>query len=153
MTPHTASSHGLLTPAGPRRSRWLDLPTHRASVKIARDVVREQLFAWRQAGDLCTDAVLLISELATNAVLHARGGRMLCGVELLTDVQLRVEVHDENAAEHHGELGLSPRHSPAPHAENGRGLLLVQQIADAWGVTRSSRTSGNAVWAALHTGI
>lgn len=153
MTPHAASSQGLLTPAGTRRSRWLDLPTHRASVKIARDVVREQLCAWRQAGDLCTDAVLLVSELATNAVLHGRGGRMLCGVELLADTQLRVEVHDENREEPHGELGLLPPRSPAPHAESGRGLLLVQQIADAWGVTRSTRTTGNAVWAALRTGV
>jgi anti-sigma regulatory factor (Ser/Thr protein kinase) len=152
VTPHIAPPHGLLTPAGPRPSRWLELPTHRASVKIARDVVREQLFAWRQAGDLCTDAVLLISELATNAVLHARGGRMLCGVELLTDARLRVEVHDECGDRDQGELGL-PRRSPAAHAENGRGLLLVQQIADAWGVTRSTRTTGNAVWAALRTGI
>lgn len=148
MTPHTAASHGLLTPAGPHRSRWLDLPTHRASVKIARDVVREQLFAWRQAGDLCTDAVLLISELATNAVIHTGGGRMLCGVLLEADSHLRVEVHDEDRA----ELSL-PCGSPALHAENGRGLLLVRQLADAWGVTRSSRTSGNAVWAALRTAL
>ncbi|MHB9863918.1 ATP-binding protein [Streptomyces sp. YIM S03343] len=150
MTPHTASSHGLLTPSGPRRSHWLDLPAHRASVKIARDVVREQLCVWRQAGDLCTDAVLLISELATNAVLHARGGRMLCGVELVPESELRVEVHDEYGDGDHREPCL-PRLSPAPHAESGRGLLLVEQIADAWGVTRSTRTTGNVVWAALRT--
>ncbi|WP_338058726.1 ATP-binding protein [Streptomyces mangrovisoli] len=116
-------------------------------MKAARDAVRERLFAWGQPGDLCMDAVLLVSELATNAVLHAAGGTMLCGLVLTGDGCLRLEVHDEE----HERIAL-PDGRPDRDAENGRGLLLVRQIATAWGVRRSTRTTGNAVWAVLRAG-
>jgi anti-sigma regulatory factor (Ser/Thr protein kinase) len=104
----------------------------------------ERLTAWRLPGELRADAVLLLSELATNAVLHTVSARILCGIGLITDRRLRLEVHD------HDRTGRGlPRRDPGPDDEGGRGLLLVQHIADTWGVHRSALTGGNAVWATL----
>jgi len=94
--------------------------------------------------DLCADAVLLVSELATNALRHTLSARILCGIGLVTDDCLRLEVHDHD----HTGRGL-PRCEPGPEDEGGRGLVLVEAIADIWGVDRSRLTGGNAVWANL----
>lgn len=103
-----------------------------------------QLTAWRIPDGVCADAVLLISELATNAVRHTPSTRILCGIGLVTDRCLRLEVHD------HDYVGgrLQPR-GPGPDDECGRGLLLVAELADAWGADRSTLTGGKAVWATL----
>jgi anti-sigma regulatory factor (Ser/Thr protein kinase) len=108
----------------------------------------ERLASWRVPGEARADAVLMLSELATNAVLHTLSTRILCGVELSVDGCLRVEVHDRD----HRTRSLPPC-TPGPEDENGRGLLLVRQIADRWGVARSTRTGGNVVWASLRTAI
>lgn len=108
----------------------------------------ERLASWQLPCELRADAVLLLSELATNAILHTVGARILCGAGLITDGCLRLEVHDHD----YTGRGLPPR-DPGPDDENGRGLLLVQQIADTWGVDRSTRTGGNAVWAILTTAV
>ncbi|MFG2682026.1 ATP-binding protein [Streptomyces sp. NPDC048392] len=148
MTPHTTPSPGLLPPARPDREHWFDLPSLRISVRTARDTVRRQLRAWRLPGDVCTDAVLLVSELATNAVIHSESNRMLCGLSLTSHQQLRIEMHDD------GRTSASPTGSRSgSHDEGGRGLLIVQQLADSWGTARSSRTGGNAVWAVLRVGL
>ncbi|MGP4048123.1 ATP-binding protein [Streptomyces sp. 2A115] len=101
---------------------------------------------WHLPGELCADAVLLLSELATNAILHTVSTRFLCGAGLITDGRLRIEVHDGDCTGR-----ALPRRDPDLDDESGRGLLLVQQIADAWGVDRSALTGGNAVWATLPT--
>ncbi len=105
-----------------------------------------RLTAWRLPGELCADAVLLVSELATNAVRHALGTRFLCGVGLLGVGCLRLEVHDQDRSGR-----VLPRCEPGPDDEGGRGLLLVEQLARTWGVDRSRLTGGNAVWANLET--
>ncbi|MEV0017813.1 ATP-binding protein [Streptomyces tendae] len=144
MTPHTSPSPGLLPPARPDREHWFDLPSLRISVRTARDTVRRQLRTWRLPGDVCTDAVLLVSELATNAVLHSAGDRVLCGLSLTSREQLRIEVHDD------GNTSAGPTGARSgPQDESGRGLLIVQQLADSWGTARSGRTGGNSVWAVL----
>ncbi|WP_308401255.1 ATP-binding protein [Streptomyces sp. AC512_CC834] len=113
-------------------------------MRTARDTVRRQLRAWRLPGDVCTDAVLLVSELATNAVLHSQSNRMLCGLSLTTHKQLRIEMHDD------GHTSASPTGARSgSQDESGRGLLIVQQLADSWGTARSIRTGGNTVWAVL----
>ncbi|MET7682512.1 ATP-binding protein [Streptomyces sp. NPDC005423] len=147
MSPHTTSSPKLLDVASPERAHWLELLAHRSSVRVARRAVRGQLAKWRLPGELCADAVLLVSELATNVVRHTPSTRFLCGVGLVTDTCLRIEVHDHD----YGGSDLA-RREPAPEDESGRGLLLVQEIAGTWGVDRSTLTGGNAVWATLLTG-
>jgi anti-sigma regulatory factor (Ser/Thr protein kinase) len=149
VTPHTSPSPGLLPPTRPDREHWFDLPSLRISVRTARDTVRRQLRAWRLPGDVCTDAVLLVSELATNAVIHSGSDRMLCGLSLTSREQLRIEVHDD------GHTSARPACSGSGSGsrdESGRGLLIVQQLADSWGTARSGRTGGNIVWAVLRLG-
>ncbi|MDQ1032556.1 anti-sigma regulatory factor (Ser/Thr protein kinase) [Streptomyces umbrinus] len=144
MSPHTTPSLRLLGSTSPDTAHWLELPAHRTSVKVARNTMGERLTAWRLPDELCADAVLLVSELATNAVLHTVSTRILCGVGLMREGGLRLEVHDQDRTGR-----LLPRCDPGPDDENGRGLLLVQHIADTWGVDRSALTGGHAVWATL----
>lgn len=129
----------------PRREYWIGLPALRTSAKSARDTVRDRLRAWKVPGDTCCDAVLLVSELTTNAVLHTGSGHVLCGLTLTGDERrLRIELHDD------GRTPLRPpQHLAGPDAESGRGLLLVQQLADRWGSARSTRAEGKVVWAEL----
>ncbi|KOU73286.1 hypothetical protein ADK57_09235 [Streptomyces sp. MMG1533] len=128
----------------PERTHWIELPAHRSNIRIARHSMQARLAAWRLPCEMSADTVLLVSELATNAVCHTPGMRVLCGIGFVADNCLRVEVHD------HGCPGSTlPPCEAGPEDENGRGLFLVQEIAHAWGVDRSRLTGGNAVWATL----
>ncbi|MEU6844905.1 ATP-binding protein [Streptomyces sp. NPDC046716] len=121
------------------------MPALRTSARSARDTVRDRLRAWQVPGDTCCDAVLLVSELTTNAVLHTDSGHVVCGLTLTGDERLlRIELHDG------GQVPVrAPEQYPGPAEENGRGLFLVQQIADRWGSARSTRAEGKVVWAEL----
>lgn len=144
MSPQTTSSRQLLDAADPERTHWIELPAHRSSVGVARRSVGTRLRSWSLPGEVCSDAVLLLSELATNAVCHTLSVRILCGIGLVTDGVLRLEVHD------HDHSGPTLRQCRADlDDEGGRGLFLVEQLADSWGVDRSRLTGGNAVWANL----
>ncbi|MEU0244796.1 ATP-binding protein [Streptomyces sp. NPDC006235] len=148
MSPHTTSTPQFLDAVRPGRTHWLELPSHRTSVRVARHATQARLASWRIPDDVCANAVLLVSELVTNAVLHTPGAWVLCGVGRRTQGRFRLEVHD-------GDLtgrGI-PDHCPGLDDEGGRGLLLVREIADSWGVTRSPLTGGNAVWASLATAL
>jgi len=107
------------------------------SVAQARAFAREMLETW-DAGDLADSVVLLVSELVTNAVVHAGTTARL---ELRLDPQsVRVEVED-----------LHPKRAlpmvvdqPTAEAENGRGLLITFSLASAWGVDYTS--ASKRVW-------
>ena len=103
-------------------------------VSYVRHQARRVLQLW-QLGDLMAAAEVLISELATNAVRHAR---TLFTVTVAWDgATLRVEVRDASP--------LTPRPQlTRPDRESGRGLLLVDAIATAWGVDLSP--DGKTVW-------
>ncbi|MEU6914527.1 ATP-binding protein [Streptomyces olindensis] len=148
MSPHTTSHPRFLDAVRPGRTHWLELPPHRASVRAARHATRARLAAWQVPDEVCANAELLVSELVTNAVLHTLSERILCGVRLQPEECFRLEVHD-------GDLtgrGI-PERCPDLDDEGGRGLLLVREIADSWGITRSPLTGGNAVWASLATAL
>jgi len=129
------------------------LPRHPASVSLARRRVRDHLADWGHSADdpALEDTVLLVSELATNAVLHgpppsssSRGYPHLerefeVAVTALADGSCFIEVSDEGFAE--------PRTRPVTDwEESGRGLHLVEHIAVAWGVWSRGRY-GKTVWA------
>lgn len=86
-------------------------------------------------GDLVDVCVLLVSELATNAVLHARTPFTVT-IEL--DAVLRVEVHDDDPRPPH------PR-DYGPEASSGRGMHLVEALADGSG-TVTDAEGGKSVW-------
>ncbi len=102
-------------------------------VGAARRFVSSSLRAW---GVEPADVPLLVSELATNAVLHARSdfSVMVC----LDDDRVRVEVSDANPRL--PALGAIPS-----DAHSGRGLMIVAEMAAAWGV-ESHPGSGKTIW-------
>ena len=106
-----------------------------ASAGHARRFVDEVLSRW-QCDEVLDDVKLLVSELVTNAVIHA-GSDVQVAVRLLTDA-IRIEVVDRAPV-----VSLRPS-DPADDAESGRGLLLVETMASAWGV--EPLDGGKAVW-------
>lgn len=110
-----------------------DLPPATASAGAARRFVRDALGSPDEA--LLADVELLVSELVTNAVLHASSSPRLDVV--LDDEQVRVEVYDDDPA--------MPRMlEPEADASGGRGILLLDRIASRWGAER--RGEGKLVW-------
>jgi anti-sigma regulatory factor (Ser/Thr protein kinase) len=90
------------------------------------------------AAELIDDAVLCVSELVTNAVLHARTPIQL---EVRAGAgMLHVDVCDSGGA----RIDLPPREEPGEGLESGRGLYIVQALSSRTGV-RATR-SGTCVW-------
>ncbi|MFC6083063.1 ATP-binding protein [Sphaerisporangium aureirubrum] len=114
----------------------LDLIGAVASVPVARAFVRETLGATHPALD---DVTLLASELTTNAVLHSdsRDGGPVRLTLAEHDHAVRLTVTDTGSATH-------PRPNHDPCGEHGRGLLLVEGISQAWGVTNEA--TSRSVW-------
>lgn len=116
------------------------LRPHPASVGEARRIVRDEL---SRAGrdDLVETAELLVSEVVTNALVHAGTAirlRAWVGAE-----GLRVEVDD-------GSLQLPSPRNNATLAGTGRGLRLLQRMVDSWGA--HPHTDGKTVWFELSVG-
>ncbi|MCH5675281.1 SpoIIE family protein phosphatase [Streptomyces gilvus] len=100
------------------------------SVATARSFVRDTLQGWGFA-DIVDDAVVLTSELVTNAVVHAgTSADVLC---LRTDEGVRVEVADRYP-EREIPLQGHPVTMGSPDREGGRGLQLCAALAGRWGV-------------------
>ncbi|GGS16460.1 hypothetical protein GCM10010252_64770 [Streptomyces aureoverticillatus] len=104
------------------------------SVATARSFVRDTLQGWGFS-DIVDDAVVLTSELVTNAVVHAgTAADVLC---LRTEDAVRIEVSD-----HYPEREIPLQGSPAtmgsPDREGGRGLQLCAALATRWGVDYTS---------------
>jgi anti-sigma regulatory factor (Ser/Thr protein kinase) len=90
-------------------------------------------------GDLVDDAAIIVSELVTNAVLHA-GSQVHLSV-FPHDGGVRIEVADVSSH--------LPRWSPVEDgATSGRGLILVNQLSSRWGAERTA-DGGKLVWAEL----
>lgn len=122
-------------------------------VADVRRLLRESLRHWGVPA-LADTAVLLTTELVTNALRHTDRGAVLTAT-LTTGpnapagsapplCRLRVEVRDFN--HRHPRL-----RAPSTHNTSGRGLQLVQSLADAWGVHAEGDGSGKVVWFELDT--
>ena len=123
---------GRRQPVGRRDS--CRLPRDPSGPGVARRFVERRLVEWGRAADVDV-ALLLTSELVTNALLHA-GGVDEISLEERGD-RVRVAVHDPSP------VVPRPRHYGA-EAVTGRGLSLVRQVAVLSGVTRTA--TGKAVW-------
>ncbi|MFH8655048.1 SpoIIE family protein phosphatase [Streptomyces afghaniensis] len=100
------------------------------SVASARSFVRDTLQGWGFA-DIVDDAVVLTSELVTNAVVHAgTSADLLC---LRSDEGVRIEVADRYP-EREIPLQASAINMGSPDREGGRGLQLCAALAGRWGV-------------------
>lgn len=112
---------------------------HPRCVALARSQMRKALARWDLVG-IEGRAVLVVSELVTNAVVHARvRGREVATRYVRLDGGVRIEVHDASD---------EPPVPRAPDDDGGFGLYLVEQFADRWGVADRGGI-GKCVWAAV----
>jgi anti-sigma regulatory factor (Ser/Thr protein kinase) len=111
------------------------LATGPAAAAEARRRVRSAIQSWQNPVDPDT-AILLTSELVTNAVRHEAGQAVMLVVTCARG-QLRVDVYDTSRS--------WPAVADVPaDAETGRGLLLVETLSDEWGFYRTP--AGKAVY-------
>jgi DNA-binding NarL/FixJ family response regulator len=104
------------------------------SAGVARKFVDETLRRW-DCGEQLDVINLLVSEVVTNAIVHA-GTDVEVSVELKPDA-VRIEVSDET-------LSMPAPRDASDEETSGRGLALVEALASAWGV--ETRPEGKVVW-------
>jgi anti-sigma regulatory factor (Ser/Thr protein kinase) len=108
-----------------------------SSVAQARLFARDCLDRWGLE-DQAADVELVVDELVTNAIRHSRGPVTLSIGRRLD--RIVVQVQDPSPA--------PPEHEhPGVLADQGRGLLLVEELATGWGTTPVD--DGKRVWAEL----
>ncbi len=120
-------------------SAGMSLPPSFASAARARRFAARHLHEWG-CDELTEDARLIVSELVTNMVRHAPHGgylKLMAGPD-----RVRITMTD------HGDGDIAARR-PDPHAASGRGLLIVQEVAAAWGVEQGPDDRGHTVWCDL----
>jgi anti-sigma regulatory factor (Ser/Thr protein kinase) len=101
-------------------------PRQARSAPLARRFVTE-VIGQHPAAD---DAVLLTSELVTNALVHARDATTVTVRVTLTTAFIRVDVSDD------GRTGIPHWRDADSRAEDGRGFQIVNALAERWGFTR-----------------
>ncbi|MGV9451765.1 ATP-binding protein [Streptomyces sp. NPDC003635] len=139
---------GRPEPAAGRQVRALILAGESGVVPLARDFTRQALYAWgwlpaagadqRAAAE---DVLLVVSELVTNACLHAEGPdqlRITCDNKVI-----RLEISDRGAGQ------PAPRTPHRAGRPGGHGMFIVQRLCLDWGVVRTPGGTGKTVWAEL----
>jgi CheY-like chemotaxis protein len=130
----------LLETLGAAREQQATIELRRdlGSVMQARRFVRETFAAWGVSRAV-DDALIVVSELVTNAITHADSP---CQVRLSIDrTSVRVEVSDEG-------VGTPDPQPPSATSEHGRGLHLIGALTAAWGIQQIP-DDGKIVWAEL----
>jgi anti-anti-sigma factor len=126
--------------APPRRVTRIRLPNALTSPRIAREFARSTCADW-EVEQLSDDATLLVGELMSNAVIHTSA-----------DPRVRLELRRRvfSIAVYDDEPGEVSMRDPGGMVSGIHGLLLVAQIAVAWGCAPTS-DGGKVVWATLRT--
>ncbi|MFC8505883.1 ATP-binding protein [Streptomyces sp. NPDC057411] len=136
------------TASGDLEVRTLALGAASGTVPLARDFTRQALYDWgwlpaatadRRAA--AEDVLLVVSELVTNACLHAEGPESLRVLRLAG--VLRLEVADRGAGQ------PAPRTPHRAGRPGGHGMFIVQRLCRAWGIDRTPGAPGKTVWAEL----
>lgn len=129
-----AAEHPIPTQAG-RETQHIHLTPVPTAAREARRFARDTAAVLDD--DRLYDLTVLTSELVTNAVLHAR-----------TALEVGITVTDEVVLVCVGDAAEErPTHQPESDGrENGRGITLVRELADDWGVLPNDTRTGKAVW-------
>jgi anti-sigma regulatory factor (Ser/Thr protein kinase) len=138
VTRASDATEDLATMAGAAVLGSLIIPGRPENVRDARSFAAATL---GQLGAVTDTAVLLTSELVTNAIRHSRSrsvGGTVGLVILRVPGGLRIEVTDQ------GSDVSSPMVKGDSYASDGHGLFLVETMAEQWGYLR--RTRGTTVW-------
>ena len=117
-----------------RLSRVVELPATRAAPRLGREFVRAALDDWGLT-PLTDTATLLVSEVVTNAVVHAHSQSTLC-VEH-SPATVRVTVTDRGR-------GIARRAMAGAGVAGGHGLALLDTLARRWGARQVD--GGHEVW-------
>lgn len=117
------------------------LPARDASVAVARRRIGKLLCEWGVAEPVHDDAALIVSELFTNALVHTDSAEITCRVQTTLET-VYLAITDQ------GRGASGPEVREPEEDENGRGLLLVNALAELWGV-RNEHGHGRTVWAVL----
>ncbi|GAA4911780.1 SpoIIE family protein phosphatase [Streptomyces coeruleoprunus] len=136
----TAEPARLVAP--PRRTAMSVAQAEPERIAAARQRLRELLHDWADE-DQVDAAVLMVSEMVTNVLVHTDGDALLVA-EASGDHgtrRLRVEVADASDE-------LPHRRRPGEMASSGRGLVLMELLAHAWGV--DPRGEGKTIWFELY---
>ncbi|MFF9914543.1 ATP-binding protein [Streptomyces sp. NPDC013457] len=128
--------------------RTLALGATSGTVPLARDFTRTALYDWgwlpatsADARAAAEDVLLVVSELVTNACLHAEGPDTLRVVR--RGKVLRLEVADRGAGQ------PAPRTPHRAGRPGGHGMFIVQRLCLDWGIDRMTGAPGKTVWAEL----
>jgi anti-sigma regulatory factor (Ser/Thr protein kinase) len=120
----------------------ISLPSDASAAAIARQFVEDNQDHIRP--DLIEDAQVLVSEIVTNAVLHGKGQITL--LVRVDEPSIGVAVADSG-----DKLPVKSHGAPPPSQPSGRGLMIVDALASAWGVTpNSDPLPGKVVWFELY---
>ncbi|MEO3786259.1 ATP-binding protein [Actinocorallia sp. B10E7] len=122
------------------------LPHAPSSASLARRRLNNDLLSWGVSEEVADDAAVILSELLSNALRHARplpgaeGGIKISWIKVGDTVELAVT---------DGGAATEPRKGqPALSSLGGRGLGIVEILSQSWGVRRDDQ--GSTVWAHLH---
>ncbi|MGW0934374.1 ATP-binding SpoIIE family protein phosphatase [Streptomyces sp. NPDC002666] len=128
--------------AVPRRTALTIAQAEPERIAAARALLREMLHDWADEEQV-DSAVLMVSEMATNVLVHTDGDALVVAQAIGEhgDRRLRVEVSD-------GSDELPHKRRPGEMASSGRGLVLMEMLAHAWGV--DPRGSGKSIWFELY---
>ncbi|MGY0068934.1 ATP-binding protein [Streptomyces sp. QTS137] len=136
-----------VAPRAPLHQFTVPLSATRRGARLARLLAAGQLDAW----GLPLDPVrLIVAELAANAAVHGRvpGRGFRLGLTVTAPATLRIEVTDPRGDRLPTQARASAGAGPT---ESGYGLLLVEELADRWGV-RTGPVPCKTVWAELDLG-
>ena len=128
--------------------------THPHSVRTVRQLLADTLRDWHLPA-LVDDASLVVTELCTNALLHSGTSYFSVSVTAAGQDGVRIAVGDEGevpaaaVVRRHGALRAASAGGLRNEATTGRGLAIVDELSDAWGVTVDGGSKW--VWARLST--
>ncbi|MCX4787123.1 ATP-binding protein [Streptomyces sp. NBC_01221] len=130
--------------SAPTRQFTVLLSPTRRGARLARLLATAHLCDW---GLPTESAAHIVAELATNAAVHGRvpGRDFRLGLTVHRDALLRIEVTDTRGEQLPPTPGTT---SSADDAESGRGLLIVEALADRWGID-AGPVPRKTIWAEL----
>ncbi|MDT9690768.1 SpoIIE family protein phosphatase [Streptomyces sp. P9(2023)] len=137
------SRQGPTARQAPRRTMMTIAQAEPERIAAARQHMRQLLHDWTDE-DQIDSAVLMVSEMVTNVLIHTDGDALLVAeVTCSVDARRRMRVEVSDASDE-----LPHKRHPGEMASSGRGLVLMEMLAHAWGV--DPRGEGKSIWFELN---
>ncbi|MEU7026463.1 SpoIIE family protein phosphatase [Streptomyces sp. NPDC046275] len=122
----------------PRRTMMTVAQAEPERIATAREQVRQLLHDWNDP-DQVDSAVLMVSEMVTNVLVHTDGDALLLAEVVCREDSRRLRVEVADASDE-----LPHKRHPGEMASSGRGLILMELLARSWGA--DPRGEGKAIW-------